>query len=101
MSTSTLAVPAAAVDSRPWCVAAPWFSRMSITSPLSVGLASIQSTDIYLRVDPSEMLDSLAIGTPPTLKRGKFHVPDKRMAMFKEVGRQIWLCKASTACVRR
>jgi hypothetical protein len=27
------------------------------------------------------------MGIPPTLKRGKFNVPDKLMAMFKEVGK--------------
>jgi site-specific recombinase XerD len=51
---------------------------------LWLGHASIQSTEIYLRADPSEKLDVLAMGVPPTLKRGKFQVPDKLMAMFKE-----------------
>ena len=54
---------------------------------LWLGHASIQSTEIYLRTDPTEKLDALAMGTPPTLKRGKFQVPDKLMAMFREVGR--------------
>ena len=49
--------------------------------------ASIQSTEIYLRADPTEKLDALAMGIPPTLKRGKFQVPDKLMAMFKEAGK--------------
>lgn len=52
---------------------------------LWLGHASIQSTEIYLRADPTEKLDALAMGIPPTLKRGKFNVPDKLMAMFKEV----------------
>lgn len=54
---------------------------------LWLGHASIQSTEIYLRADPTEKLDALALGTPPTLKRGKFQVPDKLMAMFREVAR--------------
>ena len=54
---------------------------------LWLGHASIQSTEIYLRADPTEKLDALAMGIPPTLKRGKFQVPDKLMAMFKEVGK--------------
>jgi len=54
---------------------------------LWLGHASIQSTEIYLRADPTEKLDALAMGIPPTLKRGKFNVPDKLMAMFKEVGK--------------
>ena len=56
---------------------------------LWLGHASLQSTEIYLRADPTEKLDALAMGTPPTLKRGKFQVPDKLMAMFKEVGRPV------------
>lgn len=54
---------------------------------LWLGHASIQSTEIYLRADPTEKLDALAMGIPPTLKRGKFNVPDKLMAMFKEIGK--------------
>ena len=27
------------------------------------------------------------MGIPPALKRGKFQVPDKLLAMFKEVGK--------------
>ncbi len=54
---------------------------------LWLGHASIQSTEIYLRADPTEKLDALAKGIPPTLKRGKFQVPDKLMAMFKEAKR--------------
>ena len=56
---------------------------------LWLGHASIQSTEIYLRTDPTEKLDALAMGVPPTLKRGKFQVPDKLMAMFREVGRPV------------
>ena len=54
---------------------------------LWLGHASIQSTEIYLRADPTEKLDALAMGIPPTLKRGKFKAPDKLMAMFREVGK--------------
>lgn len=54
---------------------------------LWLGHASLQSTEIYLRADPTEKLDALAMGIPPTLKRGKFQVPDKLMAMFKEIGK--------------
>ena len=56
---------------------------------LWLGHASMQSTEIYLRADPTEKLDALAIGIPPTLKRGKFQVPDKLMAMFREVRRTV------------
>ena len=54
---------------------------------LWLGHTSIQSTEIYLRADPTEKLDALAMGVPPTLRRGKFQVPDKLMAMLSEAKR--------------
>jgi integrase/recombinase XerD len=42
---------------------------------LWLGHASIQSTEIYLRADPTEKLDALAMGIPPAPKRGKFKAP--------------------------
>jgi hypothetical protein len=49
----------------------------------------MQSPEIYLRADTCEKLDALAMGIPPSLKRGKFQVPDKLMAMFKEAGKSV------------
>ena len=60
---------------------------------LWLGHASIQSTEIYLRADPTEKLDTIGMVMPPALKRGKFKVPDKLMAMFMETGRSAKLCK--------
>jgi integrase/recombinase XerD len=54
-----------------------------------LGHASMQSPEIYLRADTCEKLDALAMGIPPSLKRGKFQVPDKLMAMFKEAGKSV------------
>ena len=54
---------------------------------LWLGHASIQSTEIYLRADPTEKLDALAMGIPPALKRGKFKAPDKLLAMFREAAK--------------
>ena len=50
---------------------------------LWLGHASLQSTEIYLRADPTQKLDALAMGIPPMLIRGKFQVPDKLMAMLR------------------
>jgi site-specific recombinase XerD len=49
---------------------------------LWLGHASIQSTEIYLRADPTEKLAALAKMAPPTLQRGRFRVPDKLLAML-------------------
>ena len=61
---------------------------------LWLGHATIQSTEIYLRADPIEKLDMLGMVTPPALKRGKFQVPDKLMAMFRDTSQTTKLCKA-------
>ncbi|HUH06825.1 MAG TPA: tyrosine-type recombinase/integrase [Egibacteraceae bacterium] len=53
---------------------------------LWLGHASIQTTEMYLRADPTEKLEALTAMGPPTLKRGRFTVPDKLMAMLADVG---------------
>lgn len=50
---------------------------------LWLGHASLQSTEIYLRADPTERLEALATLLPPTVKPGRFKSPDKLLAMLK------------------
>jgi integrase/recombinase XerD len=50
---------------------------------LWLGHASLQSTEIYLRADPTEKLEALTAVAPLSLRRGRFHVPDKLLAMLK------------------
>lgn len=54
---------------------------------LWLGHASLQSTEVYLRADPTEKLEALAAMTPPALKPGRFRAPDKLMSMLTEAGR--------------
>lgn len=49
---------------------------------LWLGHATLQSTEAYLRADPTEKLEALAAATPPSLKRGRFRPPDKLLAML-------------------
>lgn len=50
---------------------------------LWLGHASIQSTEIYLRVDPAEKLDILAAGLPNTIRKGTFTgAQDRLMAIL-------------------
>src|SRR5260370_6509241 len=42
---------------------------------LWLGHASLQSTEIYLRADPTEKLEALTAITPLTLQRGRFRAP--------------------------
>jgi len=54
---------------------------------LWLGHASIQSTEIYLRADPTEKLDALAMGIRRRCKRGKFKAPDKLLGNVQGVGK--------------
>jgi hypothetical protein len=49
------------------------------------GHATLQSTEIYLRADPTEKLEALAAMQPPTLTPGRFKAPDKLIAMLQDV----------------
>jgi integrase/recombinase XerD len=53
---------------------------------LWLGHASLQSTEIYLRADPTEKLEALGAMAPVTLQRGRFHAPDKLLAMLRAIG---------------
>lgn len=53
---------------------------------LWLGHSSIQSTEIYLRVDPAEKLGILGAGTPPEIRKGTFNgVSDRLLAMLANV----------------
>ena len=51
---------------------------------LWLGHATMKSTEMYLRADPTEKLGALGAGTAPALRPGHFSAPDKLMAMLKE-----------------
>ena len=51
---------------------------------LWLGHASVQTTEMYLRADPTEKLEALSAMGPPTLQRGRFTVPDKLMTLLTE-----------------
>ena len=50
---------------------------------LWLGHASLQSTEMYLRADPTEKLEALAAGVPPNVRRGRFRAPDKLLALLQ------------------
>jgi site-specific recombinase XerD len=55
---------------------------------LWLGHANLQSTEVYLRADPTEKLEALAAMSPPMLKPGRFRAPDKLLAMLNAAGRK-------------
>jgi site-specific recombinase XerD len=50
---------------------------------LWLGHSDIQTTEIYLRADPAEKLDTMTAVVPPSLKRGRFRAPDKLIASLR------------------
>jgi integrase/recombinase XerD len=49
---------------------------------LWLGHASVQSTEIYLRADPTEKLDSLSKVMPPNFRCGCFRPSDKLLELI-------------------
>ena len=47
---------------------------------LWLGHADIRTTEVYLRMDPSEKLEAVEAVVPPELRRGRFKVPDALIA---------------------
>jgi site-specific recombinase XerD len=54
---------------------------------LWLGHASLQSTEIYLRADPTEKLEALAAMAQPIFKPGRFRAPDKLIQMLETARR--------------
>jgi integrase/recombinase XerD len=50
---------------------------------LWLGHASVQTTEIYVRADPTEKLEAIDAVLPPTLRRGRFRAPDKLLASLQ------------------
>lgn len=49
---------------------------------LWLGHADIRTTEVYLRMDPSEKLEAVEAVVPPELRRGRFKAPDALIASF-------------------
>jgi integrase/recombinase XerD len=51
---------------------------------LWLGHADIRTTEVYLRMDPSEKLEAIEAVIPPELRRGRFRAPDALIASLLE-----------------
>lgn len=51
---------------------------------LWLGHASVQTTEIYVRADPSAKLEAIDAVLPPDLRRGRFRAPDRLLASLRE-----------------
>ena len=53
---------------------------------LWLGHADVRTTEVYLRMDPSEKLEAVEAVVPPELRRGRFRAPDALIAsLLKEL----------------
>ena len=50
---------------------------------LWLGHSDMRTTEIYLRVDPSEKLEAMEAILPPHLRRGRFKAPDALIASLQ------------------
>jgi integrase len=50
---------------------------------LWLGHADVQTTEMYLRIDPTEKLDAIKDMVPLQLQRGHFRVPDALIALLQ------------------
>lgn len=50
---------------------------------LWLGHATVQKTEIYVRADPTEKLETIDLMLPPNLRRGRFRAPDKLLAALR------------------
>ena len=56
---------------------------------LWLGHSTIESTEMYLHVDPAEKMDILAATTPPKVKKGRFYgVSDRLLAVLRDARRR-------------
>jgi integrase/recombinase XerD len=53
---------------------------------LWLGHADVSTTEIYLRIDPSEKLEAVEAMLPPALRRGRFRAPDALIASLTASG---------------
>ena len=51
---------------------------------LWLGHADIRTTEVYLRMDPTEKLEAVEAVVPPELRRGRFKAPDALIASLLE-----------------
>jgi len=54
---------------------------------LWLGHADIRTTEVYLRMDPSEKLEAVEAVVPPELRRGRFKAPDALIASLLRTNR--------------
>jgi integrase/recombinase XerD len=63
---------------------------------LWLGHADLRTTEIYLRLDPSEKLEAVQAALPPALRRGRFKAPDALIVSLLDRGNQPHVKRSSS-----
>ena len=50
---------------------------------LWLGHSTLETTEIYVRADPSQKLEAIEAVVPPHLRKGKFRPQDRLIALLK------------------
>jgi len=50
---------------------------------LWLGHSSLQTTEMYLRADPTQRLEAINLTTPPSLRKGRFTAPDRLIELLR------------------
>jgi site-specific recombinase XerC len=50
---------------------------------LWLGHSTLETTEIYVRADPSQKLEAIEAVVPPRLRKGKFRPQDRLIALLK------------------
>ena len=53
---------------------------------LWLGHADVKTTEVYLRIDPTEKLEAVEAVLPPALRRGRLRAPDTLIASLLDPG---------------
>ena len=55
---------------------------------LWLGHGSTQTTEVYVRADPTEKLEAIDAVTPPKIRKGRFRPSDELLAFLKS--KNLW-----------
>jgi len=66
-------------------------TRQYEKSGLGLGHADVRTTEIHLRLDPSEKLEPVEAVLPPAMRHGQFKAPDALIASLLDLGTPVRL----------
>ena len=69
------------------CCASPFvgegYIQLTVEEEDRLGHKSLQSTEMYLRADPTQKLEAVNLATPLPLRKGRFTAPDRLIDLLR------------------